>query len=70
MPPPIFWRMMMDIQITIDDSKWRSEREQEVIDLVMEKLRRKDLVGLENTLRNRTLNSLRKRGVVIVRRKE
>lgn len=49
-------------------TKFRSAKEQRVIDLLFQKLRLGDLPGLERSLRNRTCASLRKRGVLKVER--
>lgn len=49
-------------------NKWRSAREQAIIDLLFSKVARGDLVGVERTLRNKSTASLRARGVLTVER--
>lgn len=49
---------------------WRSAREQSIIDLAFSKLARGDVVGLERTLKNRSVASLRQRGVLTVEREQ
>jgi hypothetical protein len=56
------------IRLVDERTKFRSGTEQAFIDLLMRKLRRNDYVGLENSLRNRTAASLRRRGVLKVER--
>lgn len=57
-----------DIRITDDLSKFRSSREQDVINLLFDKLLRGDKPGLERSLRNKSVASLRRRGVIMVER--
>lgn len=57
-----------DIRIVDHLTKFRSEKEQKVINLLFDKLLRGDRAGLEHSLRNKTVASLRRRGVLTVER--
>ena len=57
-----------DIRLIDNLQKFRSPKEQSVIDLLFGKLARGDRQGLEHTLRSRSCRSLRQRGVLTVER--
>ena len=57
-----------DIRITDHLAKFRSAKEQALIDLLFGKLSRGDRQGLERSLRNKSVASLRRRGVLNVER--
>lgn len=50
--------------------KYRSAREQQLIDVLFGRLARGDLPGLERSLRCRTVAGLRRRGVLTVERSQ
>lgn len=57
-----------DIRLIDNLQKFRSGREQSLIDLLFVKLARGDREGLERSLRNKSAASLRRRGVLTVER--
>ncbi|MBR0741172.1 DUF2493 domain-containing protein [Bradyrhizobium liaoningense] len=57
-----------DIRIIDHLTKFRSAKEQRIIDLIFDKLLRGDRQRLEHSLRNKTAASLRRRGVLKVER--
>jgi hypothetical protein len=57
-----------NLRVTDDLGKFRSSQEQEIIDRVFAKLARRDLQGLEKSIRTRTVAGLRRRGVLTVER--
>jgi hypothetical protein len=56
------------LRIIDDLSKFRSSQEQEIIDRVFAKLAQRDLIGVERSIRTRTVAGLRRRGVLMVER--
>ena len=59
-----------DIRLTDHLTKFRSRSEQSIIDRLFMKLMRGDRQGVEHSLRNRTVASLRRRGVLKVERSQ
>lgn len=57
-----------DIRLTDHLQKYRSRMEQKLIDTLFGKLVRGDRQGLERSLRNKSVASLRRRGVLTVER--
>jgi hypothetical protein len=57
-----------NLRITDDLEKFRSSQEQDIINRVFAKLARRDLVGVEKSIRTRTVAGLRRRGVLTVER--
>lgn len=57
-----------DIRLIDNLLKFRSRGEQKIIDLLFAKLWRGDRKGLERSLRNKTVTSLKRRGVLDVER--
>lgn len=57
-----------DIRLIDNLQKYRSVKEQSLIDLLFTKLIRGDRPGLERSLRNNSVASLRRRGVITVER--
>ena len=57
----------MRVTVQVDVTRWRSEREQEVVDLLLERALAGDHERIAGMLRSRTGRSLVARGVVVVR---
>lgn len=57
-----------DIRLIDQLTKFRSATEQKLIDKLFVKLLRGDRAGLERSLRNKTVASLRRRGVLKIER--
>jgi hypothetical protein len=57
-----------DIRLIDQLAKFRSAKEQHLIDLIFYKLQRGDREGLERSLRSKSVASLRRRGVLRVER--